>query len=98
MPRHNQENIESLVLAGIIGATFGALISKNKTNGSGLGAIAGIAFWASLSANEKARKTQIPLLLEENDALYEVYPNGKKKLITHFEKQDSILPKKFILR
>ena len=98
MSQKNQDKIESLVIAGIIGATFGALISKNKHNGSGLGAIAGIAFWASLSANKEARKTKIPLLLEENDALYEVYPNGDKKLIKYFEKQDSILPKKFILR
>lgn len=99
MSRQDEKILESLIAGGIIGASLGAIISRNnKGAGTLLGAIAGAAMLASYRASEEAKKTGISLILEENDDLYEVYSNGTKKFIKHLPKSNKILPKKFTLR
>jgi hypothetical protein len=99
MSKQEDKMFESLVAGGIIGAALGAMISKNNSgNGTLLGAIAGAAILASIKATENAKKTEIPLILEENNALFEVYSNGKKIFIKNLPKSNKILPKKFTLR
>lgn len=99
MTKRENSIFESLLFGGIIGTTLGSLISKsNKGEGSLIGAIAGAAILASIKANENARKTHIPLVMEENDALYELYPDGSKKLIKYLPKSPKILPSKFTLK
>ena len=93
----DREILESLIVGGLIGAALGALIGNDKNN-SGIGALAGAAILASLKANEKAQKTNIPLLIEEDNALYELSADGSKKLIKLLPKSNSIIPKKFILQ
>lgn len=62
----DEEIIEPLVLGGIVGAVLGALIS-NKNNGSGAitGALAGAAILGTFKANERAQKSNTPILVEE---------------------------------
>lgn len=94
--KNDSEILESFIISGLIGAALGALISKNKTI-TGLGAIAGAVLLASYRANEIAKKTNIPLLIEENNALYEVSPDGTKKFIKELPKNTKEISSKFIL-
>lgn len=76
--QNDDEIIESLILGGIIGAALGALVSKK--NGAEIGAVAGAALLATYKASERARKTGLPIILEENNALYEISADGKTKI------------------
>lgn len=95
---NDDEIIESLIKGGIIGAALGALLSKNNKEAPFLGAIAGAAILATIKANEDARKTSIPLLLEEDGDLYEVQANGVKKFIRKIDKPTEQLPQQFKLK
>ena len=89
--------IEAAILGGLVGAALEALITGGKKN-SGLGALAGAVISASLKANEEALATNIPLILKENNALYEVRSNGRKRVIRQIPKNSKPIPKKFILK
>ena len=97
MTQKENDIIKSLLTGGIIGNALGVLITKSKGAAGALGALAGAAILASVQANENAQKTGIPLVLEEDDALYEVYSDGRKKLIKKLPKTNKILPKNFTL-
>lgn len=90
--------IERLIAGGIIGAALGSLLSEGKRSGTALGALAGAAFFASLKANEEAKKTDIPLVLEENDVIYRVRKNGSRVRLKKLPNQAKIVPEKFKLR
>jgi len=98
MTQKENDIIKSLLTGGIIGNALGVLLSKTKGAGAALGALAGVAILASVQANENAQKTEIPLVLEEDDALYEVHSDGTKKLIKRLPKKtNKFLPKNFTL-
>jgi len=97
MTRKENDIIKSLLTGGIIGNALEVLITKSKGAGAALGALAGVAILASVQANKNAQKTGIPLVLEEDDALYEVYSDGRKKLIKKLPKTNKNLPKNFTL-
>lgn len=97
MSKHDQDIFKSLLTGGIIGAALGAILTKDQKNGSILGALAGAAILASLNANKRAAETNIPLILEEDNCLYEVHPDGSKKFIKKLEDSGKKLPKKFNL-
>jgi Ran GTPase-activating protein (RanGAP) involved in mRNA processing and transport len=88
--------LEVAIAGGLIGAALEALVSGDKKN-SGLGALAGAVIAASLRANQEASKTNVPVVIEENNNLYEVSPDGSKKLIKKLEKNSKPIPKKFTL-
>lgn len=94
--RTDDEIIESLVKAGIIGAALGALITNDKSN-TVLGALAGAAIAASLQASEDAQKTNLPMVVEENGSTYKILPGGQKKHIRSLNKTIKPLQKKFSL-
>ena len=96
--KNDEEIVESLIAGGIIGAALGALLSKKSGEGSVLGAIAGAAILATFKANEKARQTHVPLLVEENNALYEIKADGSKRFIKNIEKPAQQLPPNFKLK
>jgi hypothetical protein len=95
--KNDAKLIEAAILGGLIGAALEALISGDKKN-SGLGALAGAVVSASFKANEEALQTNIPLILEENNVLYEVNSKGRKKLIRRLPNNSRQLPKKFTLK
>ena len=96
---NSEENtIKSLVAGGLIGAALGALLSKDKEDGSIIGALLGVAFSATLAANEEAKKTKIPVYEEENGKLYAINPGGEKFFIKDIQKPTIKLPKRFKLK
>ena len=98
MSKSEKDQIESWMALGIISAALGALLlSKNKKAvGVGVAGLIIAAVVASITAREKARETKIPLITEENNALYEVYPDGSKKLIKKLDRKQT-LPKNFTI-
>ena len=95
--KDDKELIEAAIIGGLIGAGLETLINGNGKN-SGLGALAGAAFFASLKANENAVKTNIPLVLKENNTIYEISANGSRRTIRKIPKSTRHVPKKFILK
>jgi outer membrane lipoprotein SlyB len=92
----NEEIIQSAIIGGLIGASLGALI--NKKDGGAIGALAGAVLLATVKANENAKKTNVPVLIKENDSIYEINANGEKrfiKTIQHFKRN---IPQTFKLQ
>ena len=78
--------IESLVAGGFIGAALGALLSKDKEDGAMIGALLGAVFSATFAANQNAKKTNVPVYVEENGKLYVIEPGGEKHFIKDLQK------------
>ena len=99
MSKKEEAILRSLLLGGVLGASLGALILKNNRGESTvLGAIAATALLASVKANERAKKTEIPLVIEEDHALYRIYADGSRKFLKNLPKPEGSLPKKFTLK
>lgn len=96
--KENNATIESLIEGGLIGAFLGAFLSKDKEEGTIVGALLGAAISATLKANKAARKTKIPVYVEENGKLYAISANGKKKFIKDISKPVETFPSEFTLR
>lgn len=95
--KNDEEIIKSLITGGLVGAALGALVSKNKEEGSLLGAVAGAALLATFKANEKAMQTNVPMFIEENGSLYQIESGGNKKFIKKLEKPTVKLQENFKL-
>jgi hypothetical protein len=95
--KNDQEILQFLIKGGLIGGALGALLSKDKTEGSLLGAIAGAAIFATFRANEEAQKTNVPMYVVEDGYLYQIDKNGTKTQIRKVEKPNIQLKKHFKL-
>lgn len=93
-----ENTIESLVAGGLIGAALGAFLSKDKEDGAMMGALLGAVFSATFAANQNAKKTNVPVYVEENGKLYVIEPGGKKDFIRDIQKPTFKLPKRFKLK
>lgn len=93
----DREILESLIAGGLIGAALAAVLSQNK-DAAGIGAIAGAAILASYKANEIARRSSVPVIIEEGHALVEIMPGGSKRFIKNIPRSTRKLPKNFTLR
>lgn len=96
--KSDKEIIQSLITSGVIGATLGALIFKEKGKGALLGAIAGAAIIATYKAHEEAMKTNIPMYIAENGCLYIIKEDRTKEFVRKLDKPVEKLPKKFKLK
>jgi Glycine zipper 2TM domain len=96
--KNDDEIIESLILGGLIGATLGALISKDKVEGSTLGALAGAVILATYKANEKSKLTKIPMYFVENGRLYQTQTDGSNVFVRTIKKPTVKLPETFTLK
>ncbi len=96
--QQDEEILDSLIKGGMIGAALGALLSKNKSDGATLGALAGAALLATFKANQQAAQTHVPMLVEENNALYEIKADGSKHFVRTIVKPSQPLPKRFKLK
>ena len=96
----NNDNdiVKNLVAGGIIGAALGALIADDNQEGATIGAIAGAVILATLKANDKAKQTQIPFYIEEDNNLYKIGSDGSKHFVKRIEKSQTKLNKQFILK
>lgn len=93
----DREIIESLIAGGLLGAALGALVSDDN-RGATIGAIAGAAIVASFRANQQAQATGIPVVIEQDNELIRVYPDGRRELIRKIPRSNAYIPKKFKLR
>lgn len=89
--------LEIAIAGGLIGAALESILSGAGKN-SGIGMVAGVVIAASMKANENAVKTNIPLIREENNVLYEFFPDGTKRMIRQIPKSKVNIPKKFTLK
>jgi hypothetical protein len=96
--KKDDEIIESLIAGGLIGATLGALLSKNKEEGATLGALIGAAILGTFKANEKATETHVPMVIEENGKLYQIHADGSRKFLRDIEKPSVKLQEHFKLK
>lgn len=96
--KSDEEILQSLIAGGLIGAALGALLSKNKEEGSALGALAGAAILATFKANEKAMRMNIPMYVEEDGNLYLIQSGGVKKLVRKIDKPSVKLQEHFKLK
>ncbi len=95
--KNDEQILESLIAGGLIGAALGALVTGSKKN-SESGIIARAAILATFEAYEKARKTNIPLLIKKGNALCEMRADGSCKFIKSIPKSPNVVPKKFVLQ
>jgi hypothetical protein len=93
----DREIIEYLVAGGLLGAALGALVSDDNRDAA-IGALAGAALVASFRANQRAQATGIPLVIEQDNELIRVYPDGRRELIRKIPRTNAHIPKKFKLR
>lgn len=98
MMKYDDEILESLIADGIIGADLESVLSNKSTKASILGTIARSAILATFKANENAKLTDVPLYVEENEALYEVKGDGTKRFIRKIDKPKLKLLKHFKLK
>ena len=95
----DEEIFESLIAGGLIGAALGALLTSNRNgNGAGIGALAGAVLLATLKANERAQKSSVSVLIEEDNIIYEVNSKGEKKFVREIPKSEKTLPEKYKLK
>ena len=95
--KNDKEIIESLITGGIIGAGIGALITENSREGLAIGSIIGAAILGTYKANEKAKETHIPFIIEENGILYQINEDGSKLFLRELEKPKIKIEKNFKL-
>ena len=93
----NKKKIETLFNKGIIGKMLLDFILK-KHKGSGTDHIARVALFASYEANKKALQTKLPVIIEEDNMLYEINSKGSKKFIKHLKRPARSIPQNFILK
>jgi hypothetical protein len=91
-----EELLKSLIAGEAVGAALGALIANDKSEGEGLGAIAGAALFAGYRASLRAQMGSTPVLILKNGNLYEVC-RGVWRFVRTIKLRKSNLPKKFDL-
>lgn len=96
--KSDEQLLESLIAGGVIGAALGALLSKDKEQGATVGALAGAAIVATFRANEEAKKTNVPVMIEENGKLFVWHPDGRKEFIKDIPRKPFLKGDKFKLR
>ncbi|TAF78140.1 MAG: hypothetical protein EAZ53_00010 [Bacteroidetes bacterium] len=95
MTNEDKEIIEKLVLGGVIGAAMGALATENS-KGAIIGAIAGAAIVSSYHASQRAKESDLPRMLVENNQLFEVHKSGERIFIKDLPPYVKV-PRKLIL-
>jgi outer membrane lipoprotein SlyB len=94
---NNEKKIfQSLINNGFIGSAMGYILT-GKEKATALGTLAGTVILSALKANENAQKTNMPLVVEEDNVLYEVNAKGEKRFIKNILKPTIIIPNKFKL-
>lgn len=74
-------------------------MSKDKEDGAILGTLLGTVFSATFKANQEAKKTNIPVYIEEKGKLYAIEPGGERHFIRDIQKPFvKRLPKRFKLK
>lgn len=94
---NKNSTLESLIKGGVIGAVLGAFLSKDKEEGALIGGLLGAAISATIQANEEAKKTNVPVYVEEAGKLYEI-TSQEKRFVRQLKKPSRELPERFKLK
>lgn len=92
--QNNDEIIENALLGGVIGVALGALLT-GKSKDSLAAALLGAAIGASVTALNEAKENNLPVLIEENGVLYELYPDNSKRFVRKLRNPSPSIPSKF---
>jgi hypothetical protein len=95
--KKDEEVLESLIAGGLIGGALGALLSKDKGNGGTWGALIGAVILATFKASERAKESNVAVVLLENGNLVEENSSGGKRILRPVEKISKRVPKHFKL-
>lgn len=98
MQSKDEDLIKSLVEDGLIEASVVDLLSIDEDDNTTIGAIAGAAILATYKASLLAKKSNFPILFEEDDNLVELHPDGTKRIIKALEKDQKLPSRKFTLK
>ena len=91
-----KEVIETALLFGVVGAALGAALT-GKSQSSVIAGLLGAAIGASFSANQRALKNNLSVLVEEDGFLYRIDPNGSRTRIKRLKTTSTKIPSKFII-
>jgi hypothetical protein len=91
------KTLESLIKKGIIGASLGSMLLSDQEEGLTFGLILGAAISATMSANNDAKMTNIPIYIEEKGKLFAIEPSGTRRFIKNIKKINYKFPEKFKL-
>jgi hypothetical protein len=94
---NGKKTIESLIKGGLIGSFIGAFLMKDKEEGAIIGALLGAVIAATSKANADAKKTNLPVYVEENGSIYAISSTGKKEFIKQVPKPVIQYPEQFKL-
>ena len=89
--------IKSLVKGGLISASFGDLLLRDKEGSAELAAIISAAESATLKAYEEALKTKVHFYIAEDGKLFEIDLNRNKRFLRELKKYNLRLPEQFKL-
>ncbi len=92
-----KSTIQSLISGGLIGAALGSWFSKDKDEGALVGAILGAIVAATFKANKESRQSNIPIVIEEDNKLFRLLPNGSKEFIKDLPTAKRVWPQQFTL-
>ncbi len=95
---NNKEIFKSLIAGGHVGTDLGAILTTESEDNSHIAAIAGEAILATLEANEEARRSIVPVYVEEDGILYEYFSGGEKKFIKILTKPTRKIPANFKMK
>ncbi|HEY5368530.1 MAG TPA: hypothetical protein VIJ75_06000 [Hanamia sp.] len=95
--KNDKKLFESLRAKDLIGKDLYKIVTDDDYEGSTLGIIAGAALHASVEAFERAKETNLPLVMKENNQLIEIGPDGTRKVIKSFLKNKNNISEKNIV-
>ena len=72
------QSLKRLIANGMIGASIGAVFSRDKEEGAIIGALLGAVFTATQEANKQAELSNQQIFFVENNKLFIQKPNGDK--------------------
>ena len=99
--KKDDDILKEVISMGSLGSMLIALLTKEKKATATitvLGLLASVAILASYKASKKALQTNLPILFEEDNILYELQTDGSKKIIKTLPKASSNIPGTFTLK
>lgn len=84
--KESTPTIQSLIAGGLLGALFGAVLSKNKEEGALIGVLLGAAVAATREASKDALSTNLSRFIIEEGYLVEINAEGEKRIIRKIDK------------
>ena len=96
--KNDDEIIEFLIEGGLISSEIESILLKSKDEGVVLGDLIRATILGTFKANERAKETCVPMVVEENGKLFLINEDGGSKFLKDIEKPKVSLNKHFKLK